>query len=331
MKNSILDKFKNVSSKNKYIGNNITENVKMNIKTLPTYEENLSNLSNIQINKNISYSQGSEPSIIYDSSITNEGKSNVFIEDNILSESNDTEFELPKKVGDRSTNNRSIMLSESNDTEFELPKKVGDRSTNKKENNRSMNNNDRLIYEEKSNMLSESSDTEFEIPKNLNDSSYSSEDLIKSNSIFDDNLHKKYNNPSDFYKNNKVVTLNSNAEYNLCPNSNVKIIYANPESGDICIVLGKDKNYDFDAGRRIVIKDISVQTNRKGTSYDIVITVPDGNIKLEHYSNCDYKLVSNKNGTYIVNTSGGAVTLSFYHGKTYAWVIESEFVGNSRI
>ena len=116
----------------------------------------------------------------------------------------------------------------------------------------------------------------------------------------------------------------------------VKIIYANPAKNDVYIKLNSPK----DENKHIIIKDITPNVSKTGTSYNIYISAVE--TKIEHYGfescdvipNASYGIVSSYEGTYVLNSSGGAVSFRFMPRLSKCvpscWVIENQLIGNPR-
>ena len=116
----------------------------------------------------------------------------------------------------------------------------------------------------------------------------------------------------------------------------VKIIYANPAKNDVYIKLHSPK----DENKHIIIKDITPNVSKTGTPYNIYISAVE--TKIEHYGfescdvipNASYGIVSSYEGTYVLNSSGGAVSFRFMPRLSKCvpscWVIENQLIGNPR-
>jgi hypothetical protein len=120
--------------------------------------------------------------------------------------------------------------------------------------------------------------------------------------------------------------------HHIKPSDNAGAVYVNPINGPIYVVLGSEQGeIDFRNNQTITIKDVSLMYN-EGSTYNVYVTVPSKNqIYIEHYdSTCRLKMSTN--GTYIINTSNGAVTYQFamINGKP-CWIIKDQFIGNNRI
>lgn len=111
----------------------------------------------------------------------------------------------------------------------------------------------------------------------------------------------------------------------------INVVYANPSRGDIRIQLGREPNPSFEANRQLTVKDVSLEFG-SGSSHNIYLWVPN-RVRIEHYGNTG--ITVSDGGTYVLNSSGGAVTLryasSFLPGALPTWVIENQLVGNPRI
>lgn len=120
--------------------------------------------------------------------------------------------------------------------------------------------------------------------------------------------------------------------HHIKPTDAAGVVYVNPINGPIYVVLGSENGeIDFRNNQTITIKDVSLMYN-EGSTYNVYVTVPTKNeIYIEHYdSTCRLKM--SNNGTYIINTSNGAVTYQFavINGKS-CWIIKDQFIGNNRI
>ncbi len=118
--------------------------------------------------------------------------------------------------------------------------------------------------------------------------------------------------------------------YHVDPTESSSILYVSPINGPVYVVLGgKNGCVDFRSNQEITIKDTSLLHN-DGASYNIYITVPNGNTAIEHYG-ADCKLKVSSPGTYVLNTSNGSVTFRHMAGNKPCWLIESQFIGNPRV
>lgn len=128
------------------------------------------------------------------------------------------------------------------------------------------------------------------------------------------------------------------SEYVLKRGDGIGIIYANTIEGPVNIILGTPTDATFEANRQIFIKDVSLEY-AAASSYNINVTVPhviDGpeviQPRIEFYCNGALTVGT---GSYVINSSGGAVTLRYFQsgllGSAPTWVIENQFIGNSRI
>ena len=123
--------------------------------------------------------------------------------------------------------------------------------------------------------------------------------------------------------------------YYMNPRAVSNILYVSPINGPVYIILGsKDGNVDYEDNQKITIKDTTLVHN-EGASYNIYITVPTNThcksgTSIEHYG-ADCKLKVSSPGTYVLNTSNGAVTFRYMSGDKPCWLIENQFVGNTRI
>lgn len=118
--------------------------------------------------------------------------------------------------------------------------------------------------------------------------------------------------------------------YYVNPKEHSNILYVSAINGPVYVVLGSKKgDVSFKENQEITIKDTSLCYNQ-GSSYNIFITVPNGNTGIEHYG-VDCKLKVSNAGTYILNTSNGAVTFRYMHATRPCWLIETQFIGNTRV
>ena len=117
----------------------------------------------------------------------------------------------------------------------------------------------------------------------------------------------------------------------------INLVYTYPKNGEIIILLGSDDNAIFETNRKLVIKDVTPEFST-GSSFNVKIKVPRG-IRIENYGQYgqggSHGLTVTENGEYLLNSSGGCVSLrfspSFIIGQLPTWVIESQLIGNPRI
>jgi len=126
--------------------------------------------------------------------------------------------------------------------------------------------------------------------------------------------------------------------YQVIRGDGIDIIYANPVNGTIWVQLGIPSDTGFEANRKIVIKDVSLESGQS-SPYNINIIVPPTEVgsiqtRIEYYNGKLLALSSDKLSGYVLNTVGGSVTYryveSFMPGQPNTWVIENQFIGNPR-
>ena len=121
---------------------------------------------------------------------------------------------------------------------------------------------------------------------------------------------------SEWWHDARSVVLVSGSDYTLRPSN--KIIYVKPETDDITITL----NDSCRDAARITIKDVS----RTGCYFARITVGPK--MRIEHYSG--NILVNNYEGTYLLNSQGGAVTFRYFE-RGRIWTIESQLIGNPKM
>lgn len=161
-------------------------------------------------------------------------------------------------------------------------------------------------------------------------------DMYVSGRIFTGNQSSQHINSSsniNMQSNLDVVKNNNTTYYYVSPNDISNILYVSPLNGPIYIVLGKEGDVKFKNNQTLTIKDTSLLYN-EGASYNIFVTVPNNHIAIEHYG-ADCKLKVSSPGTYVINTSNGAVTFRFMvksgNCTKSCWLIENQFIGNPRL
>jgi len=146
---------------------------------------------------------------------------------------------------------------------------------------------------------------------------------IKSEEIKTDILDAKHITIYNIYVETKTTSQN----LNILPEDNTNIIYGNPINGDINIFFGDTDYYDFQENRSITIKDVSIATNYNNNTYNIYIRTQNPMIIETYYNN---QLTALPNRGYIINSSGGSVTFTFFKERQ-CWVITNQFIGNTRL
>lgn len=112
----------------------------------------------------------------------------------------------------------------------------------------------------------------------------------------------------------------------------ISTIYANPIMFPVYIQLGAPEDPTFELNRNIFIKDASLIYGN-GSSNNVYISVPIG-IRIEIYQGSN--IVAVEAGTYVITSSGGAVTLRYMAADPNipdmipTWIIESQLIGNPR-
>lgn len=124
---------------------------------------------------------------------------------------------------------------------------------------------------------------------------------------------------------------NGTTVFTVLPKDGIDVIYINPIRGPVAIQLGSEMNYVFEANRVITFQDVT-PIFPGGSSHNATISVPTGNVKLEYYGGTG-GMQAGTGGTYILGTSGGAVTYRYVTipGTYPTWLIQSQNQGNARL
>jgi hypothetical protein len=123
------------------------------------------------------------------------------------------------------------------------------------------------------------------------------------------------------------------------PTDNYNVVYVNPVDGPVNIYLGTGMNNIFSSNRTITFKDVTLEVaSSSANNVNIIVPNPSGvtgmiPVRIEYY-NKGIGLTAGTDAGYVISTSGGSVTLRFatlpIPGNIPTWVIESQFIGNSR-
>ena len=156
------------------------------------------------------------------------------------------------------------------------------------------------------------------------------------------NLHVAGNLSASSIRQNSVYVKGDQQKdvyYQITRGDGIDVVYVNPIDGPIWIQLGTSKDLGFEANRVIVIKDVTIEFGQTSANNVNIIVPPTEfgapQIRIEYYDGKLLALSSDPLIGYVLNTAGGSVTYryvnSFMPGQSNSWVIQNQFLGNSRV